>query len=136
MCWYGKILYFTFLFSLFVFASAAGQYFSILTGPEDPLIFRLYILHWTLTLYWLSVLCFSVLFVFVLCLVYNVVLVSGLSILDSTSVFSYIYCMCWYGKILYFTFLFSLFVFASAAGQYFSILTGPDQYNVFFRILS
>ena len=24
----------------------------------------------------------------------------------------------------------------SAAGQYFSILTGPNQYNVFFRILS
>jgi hypothetical protein len=37
--------------------------------------------------------------------------------------------------ILYFTFLFSLFVFVSAAGQYFSILTGSDQYNVFFRIL-
>ena len=41
-------------------------------------------------------------------------------------------------------FLFFLFVFVSAAGQYFriltgqyfSILTGPDQYNVFFRILS
>jgi hypothetical protein len=40
-------------------------------------------------------------------------------------------------------FLFSLFVFVSAAGQYFRILTGqyfsiwtgPDQYNVFFRIL-
>ena len=41
----------------------------------------------------------------------------------------YIYILC-------FTFLFSLFVFVSAAGQYFSILTGPDQYNVFFRILS
>ena len=38
--------------------------------------------------------------------------------------------------ILYFTFLFSLFVFVSAAGQYFSILTEPDQYIVFFRILS
>jgi hypothetical protein len=33
-------------------------------------------------------------------------------------------------------FLFSLFVFVSATGQYFSILTCPDQYNVFFRILS
>jgi hypothetical protein len=39
------------------------------------------------------------------------------------------------------TFLFSLFVFVSAAvqyfriltGQYFSLWTGPDQYNVFFR---
>jgi len=49
-----------------------------------------------------------------------------------------------YFDILYFTFLFSLFVFVSAAGQYFSmltgqyfsILTGPEQYNVFFRILS
>ena len=39
-------------------------------------------------------------------------------------------------NILYFTFLFALFVFVSAAGQYFSILTGPDEYNVFFRILS
>ena len=39
-----------------------------------------------------------------------------------------------YMQILYFTFLFFLFVFVSAAGQYFSILTGPDQYNVFFRI--
>jgi hypothetical protein len=29
---YFSILYFTFLFSLFVFVSAAGQYFSILTG--------------------------------------------------------------------------------------------------------
>ena len=29
-----------------------------------------------------------------------------------------------------------VFVFVSAAGQYFSILTGPDQYDVFFRILS
>jgi hypothetical protein len=29
-----------------------------------------------------------------------------------------------------------VFVFVSAAGQYFSILTEPDQYNVFFRILS
>ena len=54
--------------------------------------------------------------------------------------------------ILYFTFLFSLFVFACEAaqyfriltgqyfsiltGQYFSIWTGTDQYNVFFRILS
>jgi hypothetical protein len=41
-----------------------------------------------------------------------------------------------YRIILYFTFLFSLFVFVSATGQYFSILTGPDQCNVFFRILS
>ena len=41
-----------------------------------------------------------------------------------------------YRVILYFTFLFSLFVFVSATGQYFSILTGPDEYNVFFRILS
>ena len=32
--------------------------------------------------------------------------------------------------------LFFLFVFVSAAGQYLSILTWPDQYNVFFRILS
>ena len=45
-------------------------------------------------------------------------------------------------NILYFTFLFSLFVFVSAAGEYFSILTGPkiltgpDQYNDLFRILS
>ena len=46
--------------------------------------------------------------------------------------------------ILYFTLLFSLFVFVCVAGQYFPILTGqyfsiwtePDQYNVFFRILS
>jgi hypothetical protein len=38
--------------------------------------------------------------------------------------------------ILYFTFLFPLFVYVSAAGQYFSIWTGPDQYNVFFWILS
>jgi len=38
--------------------------------------------------------------------------------------------------MLYFTFLFSLFVFVIAAGQYFSILTGLDQYNGFFRILS
>jgi hypothetical protein len=46
--------------------------------------------------------------------------------------------------ILYFTLLFSLFVFVSTTGQYFRILTGqyfsiwtgPDQYNVFFRILS
>ena len=30
---YQIILYLTFLFSLFVFVSAAGQYFSILTGP-------------------------------------------------------------------------------------------------------
>ena len=29
-----------------------------------------------------------------------------------------------------------VFVFVSPAGQYFSILTGPDQYDVFFRILS
>ena len=35
--------------------------------------------------------------------------------------------------ILYFTFIFSLAVFVIAAGQYFSILTGPDHYNVFFR---
>jgi hypothetical protein len=37
---------------------------------------------------------------------------------------------------IYYTspFLFSLFVFVSAAGQYFGILTRPDQY-VFFRIL-
>ena len=49
-----------------------------------------------------------------------------------------------YCRLLYFTFLFSLFVFVSAAGkyfriltdQYFSIWTGPDQYNVVFRILS
>ena len=41
-----------------------------------------------------------------------------------------------YMLILYFTFLFSLFVFVSTAGQYFSILTGHDQYNVFLRILS
>ena len=38
--------------------------------------------------------------------------------------------------ILYFTFLFPLFVYVSSAGQYFSIWTGPDQYNVFFWILS
>jgi hypothetical protein len=49
-----------------------------------------------------------------------------------------------YITILYFTFLFSLFVFVCEAAQYFrtltsqyfSIWTGPDQYNVFFRILS
>ena len=49
-----------------------------------------------------------------------------------------------YITILYFTFLFSLFVFVCDAtqyfrtltGQYFSIWTGADQYNVFFQILS
>ena len=57
-----------------------------------------------------------------------------------TSVIHYRKYLC----ILYFTFLFSLFVFVSAdgqyfrilTGQYFSIWTGADQYNVFFQILS
>ena len=40
-----------------------------------------------------------------------------------------------YRTILYFMFALALFVFVSAAGQYFSILTGSNQYNVFFRIL-
>ena len=36
LCFYHFILYFTFLFSLFVFASATGQYNVIWTGPGLP----------------------------------------------------------------------------------------------------
>ena len=51
-----------------------------------------------------------------------VTIIEGGGIEEEVSIIYYI--------ILYFTFLFSLFVFVSAADQYFRILTGPDQYNV------
>ena len=46
-------------------------------------------------------------------------------------------CPCYMPKYYTLRFYFPyLSFFVSATGQYFSIWTGPDQYNVFFRILS